>query len=58
MVDDGGDAAVGVEGCVPGLFLDVLADFDGLDCVLFAVGFFELFEEDGGFDSVGGSWGR
>lgn len=57
VVDDGGDAAVGVEGGVPGLFLRVLADVDGLDCVGLVVGRFELFEEDGGFDAVGGAWG-
>jgi hypothetical protein len=46
VVDDGGDAAVGVEGRVPGLLLRVLGDVDGLDGVVGAVGFFEFFEED------------
>jgi hypothetical protein len=55
VVDDGGDAAVGVEGRVPRLFLGVFADVDGLDRVLLAVGFLELFEEDGDFPAVGGS---
>jgi hypothetical protein len=56
VVDDGGDAAVGVEGRVPGLFLGVFADVDALGRVGLVVGFLELFEEDGGFDAVGGAW--
>jgi hypothetical protein len=56
VVDDGGDAAVGVEGRVPGLFLGVFADVDALGRVGLVEGILELFEEDGGFDAVGGAW--
>lgn len=56
MVDDGGDAAVGVEVCVPRLLLGVFANVDGLEGVLLAVGFLELFEEDGGLDAIWGPW--
>lgn len=56
VVDDGRDAAVGVEGRVPGLLLRVLGDVDGLVGVRGAVGFLELLEEDRGLDAVGGAW--
>lgn len=46
VVDDGRDAAVGVEGRVPGLLLRVLGDVDGLVGVGGAVGVLELLEED------------
>ena len=53
MVDDGGDAAVGVDGDEPGLLLDVLADVDGLPGVLQTVGLLELLEDDGRLVAVG-----
>ena len=56
MVDDGGDAAVGVDGRVPGLFLDILGDINALPDVLQPVGFLELLEDDGGFVAVGGAY--
>lgn len=40
VVDDGGNAAVGVEGDEPGLLLDVLRYVDGLGGVGEVVGFF------------------
>jgi hypothetical protein len=55
VVDDGGDAAIGIERRVPGLLLRVLGDVDGLEGVRFAVGFLELLEQDGGLDAVGSS---
>ena len=55
VIDNRGDAAVGVEGGVPGLLLGVFGDVDGLEGVGGAVGFFELLEEDGGFVAVGGA---
>lgn len=58
MVDDGGDAAVRVQGRVPWLLLRALADIDGLPGVVEAVGVPELLEEDGGFVAIWGalSW--
>ncbi len=55
VVDDGRDAAVGVERRVPGGLLRVFGDVDRLVGVGGAVGGGELFEEDGGFDAVGGA---
>lgn len=55
VVDDGGDAAVGVEGRVPRLLLRVLVDVDRLDRVVLAVGLLELLEEDGDLVAVGRS---
>ena len=55
VVYDGGDAAVGVDGCEPWFFLDVLANVDGLHGVREVVGLLELLEQDGGFVAVGGA---
>lgn len=52
VVDDDGDAPVGVEVNEPGLLLRVLHDVDRLARVLGAVGVLELLEEDGGLEAV------
>lgn len=52
VVDDGGDAAVGVERRVPGLLLRLLGDVDALDGVFGPVGCLQLFEEDRDFVAV------
>jgi len=56
VVDNGGDAAVGVDGREPRLLLRVLADVDGLPRVVQPVGFLELLQEDGRFVAVGGAY--
>lgn len=53
VVNEDGDAAVGPVGREPGLFLRVFHYVDGLVDVVEAVGFFELFEEDGDFEAIG-----
>jgi len=53
VVHDGGDAAVGVDGRIPRLLLDVLADVDGLPYILEPVGLLELLECDRGLVAVG-----
>lgn len=58
VVDDGGDAAVGVEGRIPRLLLRVLRYVDALPGVLQTVGGFELLEQDGDLDTVGGGEGQ
>jgi hypothetical protein len=51
VVDDDGDFAGGVERRVPGCFLLVGEDVDGLGGVGDGVGAFEFFEEDGDFET-------
>ena len=55
VVDNGGDAAIGVDGDEPRLLLGVLGDVDGLERELGAVGLLELLQEDADLDAVGGS---
>jgi hypothetical protein len=51
VVDDDGDLAGGVERCVPGGFLLVGEDVDGLGGVMDGVGAGEFFKEDGDFET-------
>lgn len=53
VVNQGGDAAIGVHGDEPRLLLDVLADVNGLPSVLQAVRVLELLEQDRGLVAVG-----
>lgn len=55
VVDNGGDAAVGVDGREPGLLLHVCANVAALPCILEAVCLFELLQQDAGLDAVGGA---
>jgi hypothetical protein len=57
VVDDGGDAAVRVEGRVPRLLLRVLHYVDGLPCVLCPIGCLEFFKEDRDLYAVWGGCG-
>lgn len=58
VVDDGRNSPVRRDFREPGLFLDILADVDPLVDVVFAIGGFELFEQDVDFVAVRGSPGK
>lgn len=56
VVDNGGDAAIGVDGGEPRLLLGVLGDVDGLEGELGAVSLLELLQENADLDAIGGSY--
>lgn len=55
VVDNGGDAAVGVDVGELGLLLDVLAYIDGLGRILQPVSLLELLEQDADLEAFGGA---
>lgn len=58
VVDNGGNATVGVDGGKPWLFLCIQANVDALECVLQSIFSLELLQNDGSFMTIGGSCKR